>query len=997
MITLDATTKKLQLLLSGAAATNPCPYVITYVDVTTTTYTPGETDGVTNGTTPVDALPAPAASTQRQIKFMSVQNADTADITLKVRYNNNATTRDFFVATIPVGGQLVYTDGEGFTTIDADGQRLTASAGSSSGGPTTLTGDVTGTGTGTVTTTIADNAVTNAQAANMATKTYKGRTSALTGDPEDVPVATLKSDLGLAKGDVGLGNVDNTSDASKPVSTAQQTALDLKANIASPTFTGTVGGITKSMVGLSNVDNTSDAGKPVSTAQQTALDLKAPVASPTFTGTVGGITKAMVGLGSVDNTSDAAKPVSTAQQTALDLKANLESPTFTGTVAGITKTMVGLGNVDNTSDASKPVSTAQQTALDLKANLAGPTFTGTVSGITKSMVGLGNVDNTSDAAKPVSTAQQTALDLKANLASPTFTGTVGGITSAMVGLGNVDNTSDATKNAASVTLTNKALSDTTTTIVNAADATKKIAFSAANVTTGTTLTIRPLMTTSRTLSIPDITANDSLVTNTAYATLYNKDFGDDSTTFIDSSLSGSWLKFNVEGTGAFPMTLKTVHTANRTLTLPNATDTLVGKATTDALTNKSFSDSVTIAEVATPATPDAGFGKIYFKADGKCYALNDAGTETDLQATAAPGSGTVSSVSVVSANGFAGTVATETTTPAITVSTSITGILKGNGTAISAAVAGDFPTLNQSTTGTAANATNTAITEDTATNATMFPTWVTANTGNLPQKTTSTKLTFNPSTGVLSSTSFTGAGTGLTGTAASLTVGNVTTNANLTGDVTSVGNATTLTNAPVIAKVLTGYTSGAGTVAATDSILQAVQKLNGNDVAAMGRYSTLLQSSGSHIAARVAGTYGMGQGDPIAISGTGTLYPLNTIYIASADYPTVGGVAPKLRIRAQLYVNDVAPTGNFTFGLYPITRPATSGGAGLNIYTLGTVVTGSNGATFTAPAADSIGFATGADFALPSDGHYVIGIVTTATVAGSSHVHMNATLQIRNA
>jgi len=72
-------------------------------------------------------------------------------------------------------------------------------------------------------------------------------------------------------------------------------------------------------------------------------------------------------------------------------------------------------------------------------------------------------------------------------------------------------------------------------------------------------------------------------------------------------------------------------------------------------------------------------------------------------------------------------------------------------------------------------------------------------------------------------------GTNITGTAAGLTAGNVTTNANLTGDVTSVGNATTLTNAPVIAKVLTGYTSGAGTVAATDSILQAIQKLNGND------------------------------------------------------------------------------------------------------------------------------------------------------------------------
>lgn len=49
-------------------------------------------------------------------------------------------------------------------------------------------------------------------------------------------------------------------------------------------------------------------------------------------------------------------------------------------------------------------------------------------------------------------------------------------------------------------------------------------------------------------------------------------------------------------------------------------------------------------------------------------------------------SGTVTSVSVVSANGFAGTVATATTTPAITLTTSITGVLKGNGTAISAAV-----------------------------------------------------------------------------------------------------------------------------------------------------------------------------------------------------------------------------------------------------------------------------------------------------------------------
>ena len=52
------------------------------------------------------------------------------------------------------------------------------------------------------------------------------------------------------------------------------------------------------------------------------------------------------------------------------------------------------------------------------------------------------------------------------------------------------------------------------------------------------------------------------------------------------------------------------------------------------------------------------------------------------------GSGSVTNVSVVTANGFAGTVATSTTTPAITLSTTITGLLKGDGTSISAATAG---------------------------------------------------------------------------------------------------------------------------------------------------------------------------------------------------------------------------------------------------------------------------------------------------------------------
>lgn len=68
--------------------------------------------------------------------------------------------------------------------------------------------------------------------------------------------------------------------------------------------------------------------------------------------------------------------------------------------------------------------------------------------------------------------------------------------------------------------------------------------------------------------------------------------------------------------------------------------------------------------------------------------------------------GKVTAVSVASANGFAGS-SSGGTTPALTLSTTVTGILNGNGTSVAAAVAGDFPTLNQNTTGTAANVSGT--------------------------------------------------------------------------------------------------------------------------------------------------------------------------------------------------------------------------------------------------------------------------------------------------
>ena len=184
---------------------------------------------------------------------------------------------------------------------------------------------------------VADGSITSAKIANA---TIVNEDVATTAAIDFSKLNIQKSDivgLGLTQSDIGLTNVDNTTDVNKPVSTATQTALNLKANSADVT---------------------------------TSLALKANLASPTFTGTVSGIDKTMVGLSNVDNTTDVNKPVSSATQTALALKANLASPTFTGTVSGIDKTMVGLSNVDNTTDVNKPVSTATQTALNLKENLS---------------------------------------------------------------------------------------------------------------------------------------------------------------------------------------------------------------------------------------------------------------------------------------------------------------------------------------------------------------------------------------------------------------------------------------------------------------------------------------------------------------------------------------------------------------------------------------------------------------------------------------------------
>ena len=317
---------------------------------------------------------------------------------------------------------------------------------------------------------------------------YPGDKGKATTDKVNAHVSNFENPHKVTAEQVGLGNVDNTSDADKPISTATQEALDNlgkeisdhKADKNNPHE------VTKEQIGLGNVENTADIDKPVSTATQKLvddtkkeLDTKIDNHTSDFNNPHQ-VTKEQVGLSNVDNTADINKPVSVAQQalvnsTKAELKQNISDieKDVTNHVADknnpheVNKLQVGLGNVDNTSDINKPVSTAQQAALDkLKSDLEsiiGSTGTDLSAHIkdfdnphkvTKDQVGLGKVDNTTDLEKPVSVAQQEAINTVQSNLDKTNT-TLGNhiadkknphdVTKDQVGLGNVDNTADIDK------------------------------------------------------------------------------------------------------------------------------------------------------------------------------------------------------------------------------------------------------------------------------------------------------------------------------------------------------------------------------------------------------------------------------------------------------------------------------------------------------------------------------------------------------------------------
>ena len=178
--------------------------------------------------------------------------------------NNAITVAKIATTGTPTSGQTLTYDGTDLSWTTVSGSGSVPDANASTKGLVQLTGDFGGT------------------AASPTVPGLAGKEATVNPGTTAQYYRGDKSWQTLDKTAVDLANVDNTSDSSKPISTATQTALDGKqASITPGTTTDYYRGdktwqsLNKYAVNLGNVDDTSDLDKPISTAVQAALNNKA--------------------------------------------------------------------------------------------------------------------------------------------------------------------------------------------------------------------------------------------------------------------------------------------------------------------------------------------------------------------------------------------------------------------------------------------------------------------------------------------------------------------------------------------------------------------------------------------------------------------------------------------------------------------------------------------------------------------------------------------------
>lgn len=126
MLLLTDTTHSVELVTSSTSALH---VVASWVDITTSAFTPGSTNTNVSSATDTTIIAAPASSTQRQVKEVTIRNAGAAANVVTVQKDVSGTEYELTPdVTLAAGEALCYTDGQGWFTLDAYGRRKTTAS-----------------------------------------------------------------------------------------------------------------------------------------------------------------------------------------------------------------------------------------------------------------------------------------------------------------------------------------------------------------------------------------------------------------------------------------------------------------------------------------------------------------------------------------------------------------------------------------------------------------------------------------------------------------------------------------------------------------------------------------------------------------------------------------------------------------------------------------------------------------------------------------------------
>lgn len=404
----------------------------------------------------------------------------------------------------------------------------------------------------------------------------------------------------------------------------------------------------------------------------------------------------------------------------------------------------------------------------------------------------------------------------------------------------------------------------------------------------------------------------------------------------------------VAATGRTSLGATTVGSNLFTLTNPSAITFLKVNAdntvsTESAATYRTSIGATTVGSNLFTLTNPSAITFLRINADNTVTTRSAANFRADIGA--GTGDGTVTTVSVASANGFAGTVANATTTPQITISTSISGLLSGNGTAISAAavgygdttnpygskttnyvlagpsggpsaapsfralVAADIPTLNQNTTGSAGSVAN-ALTISSPLSGTSYngssaiSIGLSSGYGDTQNPYASKTANYflaspNGASGAPSFRAIVAAdiptlNQNTTGSAATLTTTrtlwgqNFNGSANVTGNLTSVGDITGSTTMAITAGTASAITLSAGSQAGTTGTGGSVTITSGNGGSTSGAGGAISIDTGTSVG--IGGAISIGTSTAASVTiGRATTGTLNLYNPLLASISTVGG------------------------------------------------------------------------------------------------------------